>query len=69
MAKGILETIMGVFGGKKKGVMGDIEKLGELKDQAGEMLEKHEDQISAITDKIPGQVDDQLVDKAKEVLK
>lgn len=65
---GLLDTIMGLFG-KKKGGIPDLGSVTELKDQASELLEKHEDQINAITDKIPGQADDQLVDKAKEVLK
>ncbi len=64
----ILEKIMGMFG-KKSPSMPDLSQVTDLKQQAGDLLEKHEEQINSITDKIPGQADDQLVDKAKEVLK
>ncbi len=40
-----------------------------MKDQAGEMLDKYDKQIDMVTSKIPGNTDDKLVDKAKEVLK
>lgn len=65
----ILEMLMGMFGGKKKGGLPDVGKVNDLKDQASELLEKHEETIDKVTDKIPGNTDDKLVDKAKDALK
>lgn len=64
----LLDTILGLFG-KHKDTLPDLSNVTDLKQQAGDMLEQHSEQITSITDKIPGEVDDQLVDKAKEALK
>lgn len=63
-----LEMIMGMFGKKKSGMPG-MDQVNDLKNQASDALEQHEDTINSITDKIPGELDDQLVDKAKDALK
>ena len=61
----IVEMIMGLFNGKKGG-MGDMMKM---KDQAADMMEQHGDKLDAVTDKIPGKADDELVDKVRSTLK
>lgn len=40
----------------------------EIKAKASEVLEQHADTIQQVTDKIPGEVDDQLVEKAKDAV-
>lgn len=64
----LLDTILGIFG-KHKDNLPDLSQVTDLKQQAGDLLEQHGDTISSVTDKIPGEADDQLVDKAKEALK
>lgn len=39
------------------------------KGKAKELMDEHGDKIDQITDKIPGDTDDKLVDKAKDALK
>ena len=56
---------MGLFGGKNS-KMGD---LGKMKDQAADLMEQHGDKLDQITDKIPGQKDDEIVDQARDMLK
>lgn len=63
----LLDTIMGLFG-KKKGDMPDVSQVTDLKQQAGDLLEQHAETLEKVTDAIPGQADDKLVEKAKETL-
>lgn len=61
----LLETLMGLFGGKK----GKLNDLMKMKKQASDVLDKHGDTIDQITDTIPGDTDDKLVDQARKITK
>ncbi len=66
----LIDTIMGMFGKKKGSVPGmdTVGQVGDLKEKAGDMLEQHAETLEKVTDAIPGQADDKLVEKAKDVL-
>lgn len=55
----IIDMLVGLFGGKNN----------NIKKQAADMMEQHGDTLDQITDKIPGQKDDEIVDQAREILK
>ncbi len=67
---GLLDTIMGMFGKKKGGIPGmdAMGQVSDLKEKASDMLEEHAESLENITNKIPGEADDKLVEKAKDVL-
>ncbi len=46
----------------------DMNTVDEIKAKASEVLEQHEEAIDKVTDAIPGEADDQLVEKAKDAL-
>lgn len=46
----------------------DMNTVEEIKAKAGDLLEQHADVIDQVTAKIPGEVDDQIVDKVEEIV-
>jgi len=65
----ILAMVMSLFHQHKDKLPEDMNSMGEIKDKAKQMMDQHGDKIDQITDKIPGETDDKLVDQAKEALK
>ena len=65
----ILAMIMSLFHQHKDKLPEDMNSMDEIKDKAKQMMDQHGDKIDQITDKIPGETDDKLVDQAKEALK
>jgi hypothetical protein len=66
---GLLDKITELFGGAKGKLPANMDSVDELKAKAADMLDQHADTINQLTDKIPGEMDDQLVEKAKDALK
>lgn len=46
----------------------DMNTVEELKAKAADVMEQHAETINQVTEKIPGEADDQLVDKAREAV-
>jgi predicted transcriptional regulator len=46
----------------------DMNSVEEIKAKAADVIEQHEEAISKVTDAIPGEADDQLVEKAKDAV-
>lgn len=64
-----ITTILSLFNKHKDKLPDDMDSVGEIKDKAKQMMDQHGEKIDQITDKIPGDTDDKLVEKAKETLK
>lgn len=63
----IFDKLTNLFHQHKDKLPNDIGSVDEIKAKAAEMLDQHADTIDQITAKIPGEADDQFVDKAREV--
>jgi ABC-type transporter Mla subunit MlaD len=82
MNMSFLDTLMGLFGKHKdklpesmnslddltSKLPDDMNSIEEVKAKAQEVLEQHADTIQQVTDKLPGEADDQLVEKAKDAV-
>lgn len=65
VSQGVQDATQNVNIDEFKSQAGDT--MNNVADKAGDVANNVADQASNVTDKIPGQWDDQLVDKAKEV--
>lgn len=63
-----INKLLSIFTGGKTKLPENLDSVDELKAKAQEMVEQHSDTINQVTDKIPGEADDQLVEKAKDAL-
>jgi hypothetical protein len=61
---GLIDSLKAMFTGAQENVSNL--NVDELKDKANEFADGALDQAQNITDKIPGELDDKLVDKAQE---
>ena len=54
---------------EEDGLIKAIYRMQEEKDKAADLMEEHGDKLDKVTDKIPGEADDKLVDQARDMLK
>ena len=64
-----IQTILGLFHKHKDKLPEDMDSLDEMKAKAQELMDQHGDKIDDVTEKIPGETDDKIVDQARDVLK
>ena len=58
-----------MFGMAKDKLSEDMDSPDEMKAKTAELMDQHAETIEKVTDAIPGEVDDQMVEKVKEALK
>jgi hypothetical protein len=65
----IFQKILDLFGEHKDKIQlpEQLGSLDELKTQAQDMIEQHADVLDQVADKIPGDADNAIIDKAKEM--
>ena len=64
-----LSSLLSLFHKHKDMLPEDLDSVDEIRGKAKQMIDQHGDKLDQITDKIPGDTDDKLVDKAKDALK
>ena len=64
-----LNDLLNLFHKHKDKLPEDMDSVDEIKTKAQDLMVEHGDKLDDITDKIPGDTDDKVVDQARNILK